>query len=306
MKLKIGILFFLLVFSISLSGQETLYKQSIKVLSKENNETVPFAYLIITSQNRKLMFSTDANGEAFIQYNNPTMLDSIFVSSIGYENNNFLLSTVKDVILIKQKTYGFNEVVVKPAKTKRIKLGNKAGLGIKSCQISFDTQLVLYIPNDGTNGKIQRIRYYMMSNCVEGSKYIPFRVRVYAKEECSDSVGVDLLNEELIVMLPRVDNNWLDVDISHFNISFPPTGVYIGLEVQSLDFYLKNGYIESKHVYVKSLKTVVVNSPSIGFTNYRKAESGMQTWNYNPYFGGWNQKLYKDHCLLIQILVEKQ
>jgi hypothetical protein len=292
----------LLIYS-SLSGQdESIYDRQISVISADKNKPVSFAYLIISSLNRNLIFTSDEAGKCNIRFENSTASDSVTVTCIGYNPTKILLSSVKDIILLEPIDYKINEIVVKPTKTKRIKLGNLANYTFRSTSaFGFGSQKVNYIPNNGITGKIKSIRYYMQELSIKDSKYRPFRVRIYEKKENSDSVGCDLLKKELIVMLPRREENWLDVDISQFDISFPSDGIFVGLETLSAEYYLRNGYIKSTTI-IKG-RYNISNTLSIGCTYDKSPRPSIQTWDYYSPSTGWAQ-LGRGFIPIIQIIVE--
>jgi hypothetical protein len=292
-----------LILHSALSGQEKgIYDRQIGINSSDNNKPVSFAYVIISSPDRNLIFVSDENGKCKIQFDNYAASDSVLVTCIGYKNSKVLLSSIKDVIFLDPTDYKINEIVVKPAKTRLIKLGNFANITFRSSNFIFGSQKVNYIPNNGITGRILRIRYYMHDFFEKEFKYRPFRVRIYGKTENSDSVGSDLLKKELIVMLPRSEGNWLDVDISQFNISFPSNGIFVGLEVLPAEYYLRNGYIKTKTITIDHHN--LPNSVSIGCTYDKSSRPHIQTWDYFNPTTGWTQKYNRGFIPLIQIIVE--
>ena len=292
-----------LILNSALSGQENgVYDRQIRINSADKNKPVSFAYVIISSPDRNLIFVSDENGKCKIQFDNYAASDSVLVTCIGYKNTKVLLSSIKDVIFLDPTDYKINEIVVKPAKTRLIKLGNLANTTFRSTNFAFGSQKVIYIPNNGITGKILRIRYYMHDFFEKEFKYRPFRVRIYGKKENSDSVGSDLLKKELIVMLPRDEGNWLEVDISQFNISFPSNGIFVGLEIMPAEYYLRNGYIKTKTVLRDHYNRI--NSVSIGCTYDKSSRPDIQTWNYFAPSIGWTQKYNGGFIPLIQIIVE--
>jgi hypothetical protein len=293
-----------LILHSALSGQEKgIFDRQIGINSFDKNKPVSFAYVIISSPDRNLIFVSDEYGKCKIQFDNCTASDSALVTCIGYKNSKVLLSSIKDVIFLEPTDYKLNEIVVKPAKSRLIKLGNLANIAISSYQIGFKGQKVIYIPNSGITGKIISIRYYMHDFLEKEFKYRPFRVRVYEPQKNSDSVGTDLLKKELIAMLPRKEGNWIEVNISQWNILFPSNGIFVGLEVMPAEYYLRNGYIKTETILMDHHHNRT-NSLSIGCTLKNRSKLDIQTWDYFNHTTGWTQKYSKDFFPLIQIIVE--
>jgi hypothetical protein len=279
-----------------------VFSRQIHVISTNKRIPVPYAYVIISSSNRNLVFATDEFGIGNIHFDNYSTSDSILVSSIGYKTFKSLLSKIEDEICLELIEYKINEVIIRPVKTKTLKLGNLANNAIGSFQIPFNGKKVLFIPNEGITGKIKTIRYYMHDLSNKEFKYRPFKVILYNRDSISGMVGTNLLKKDLIVMLPRKEGNWIDVAISQSNIMFPQSGIFVGLEVMPYNYYLKNGYIKSMTVLENDHNRV--NSLSIGTTFKRHSNLDIQPWDYFTPLEGWTQRYESNHFPLIQITIE--
>lgn len=286
---------FLLI--ISANGQIPKDKKEIIVLSQDDRKPLPYVHFYIHSQNKSFLFISDENGRVAIDAMTINRPDSVTISCIGFKKENTLFSNTKDTVYLKPETYEIGEVIITPKKEKKIKLGNTAHTTFMSYQIGFGKQMVLHIPLNNIEGSIQSVKYFMHSFMIKEFAYRPFRVRIY-KEDENGGVGEDIIHDELIVMLARGKGKWLEVDLTPFNLSLPKGGIFVGLEIFSSDFYIKNGYINSSVINGN-----LVNSVSIGKTKSRHSRFDIQTWDYNPYLGGWNQKYCKDDYLLIQLVV---
>lgn len=289
----------LFLFSInSIQGQEIKLDKILLVISSTDNKPVPYAHFYIHSQSKYLLFISDSYGRLAIHTDVDHQIDTVSVSCIGYEIKKAILSNIRDTVYLKPTVYEIGEVIVSPKKLKKISIGNKALTTIMSTSISFGKQRALHIPLEDLEGEIQSVRYFMHSFFKRSKDFAhwPFRVRLY-KEDSNRGVGEDLLKEELIVMLPRGEGKWLEVDLTPFHLSLPEKGIFVAIEVLPSEFYIKNGYVKSE-----LLDGGWINSLSIGITNFKHTKLDIQTWDYNPDFGGWNQKYCKDHYLLIQLV----
>lgn len=287
----------------TISGQENVeFSRQIRVLSTDKNKQVPGAYIIISSSNTKLIFSSDEFGQATIRYKNYSLSDSVLITCIGFRSFRAKISNVSDSIYLDPVDYKLNEVLIKPKNLKHIKLGNLASIAISSSQIGFGYQKVLFIPNTGIIGKVTMIRYFMHDLANKEFNFRPFRVRIYEPDRITGKVGPDILKNEVIAVLPRNVGNWIEIDLSPFNVMMPNAGIFVGLEVLPYEYYSSNGYVSSRSIPLN--KTQRLNSLSIGSTKNRNTKLDIQTWDYFTPSKGWiqipNHKLFP----LIQIIVE--
>lgn len=280
----------------SARGQHQNRKKEILVLAKEDGRPIPYVHFFLHTLGTSCLFISDEKGKVFIDeliWNNS---DSLTVSCLGFTKKHVLSPYVGDTIFLEQTGYDIEEVVISHVKRKqrRSKIGNAAFASFMSAQIDFESQRVLYIPLEKMKGKIVGVRYYMHDALITNFSCKPFRVRIYSEDE-NGGVGKDLLDKELIIMLPKGKGKWLEVDLTSFDIPLPERGVFVGLEVLPSSFYINNGYIESYTINGNR-----VNSLSIGVTNFRYTSLGIQTWDYSSRIGTWKQK---DYYLLIQLIV---
>jgi hypothetical protein len=298
----LSLMTFLLIISAITGQDKNEFSRQISVLSSDAKKQVPGAYVTISTINNKLIFCTDEDGKVTIHYKNYALSDSMLVTCIGYKNYKANISNLIDAIYLDPIDYKLNEVLIKPKKIKHTKLGNLALATIRSSQISFGCQKVLFIPNEGISGKISTIRYYMHDFSNKEFKFRPFKVRIYEPDSITGKVGNDILKNEIIAVLPRSEGNWVEINISQFNIMMPDNGVFIGLEVLPYEYYLSNGYITSRSIPFN--KTQRVNSLSIGSTVKKHSKLDIQNWDYFTPSKGWIQIPNHDMLPLIQIIVE--
>jgi len=301
-KIVVIIVLGMFIFSSSIFSQES-FSWKGKIVSFETSDFLPGAYIKVISNKRSFLFASDSQGDIEVFYINPTSSDSVLISYMGYKK--LLVSKEvafrNEVIKLHEDVITLNDVFVRPQKLKKIKLGNTALFTPFTARGGFGHQKVLYIPNNGVNGKIIKIRYFMtdpMMHGVNGSKSYPFRVRLYGKDTINNIIGEDLLKENLIVSLNK--GNWLEVDLSSYNIKIPKSGVFVGIEMLASEYYLSNKIITKKEIG----KHRTLNTVSIGITKRSKnSQKEFESWDYYSSYIGWTRKFCKELDYLINIIV---
>lgn len=173
--------------SIVIFGISTLSAQSIKAIGHvvgEDGESIPYATIQIL--NKSVGTLADADGNFAFSFNQSLRNDTLSFSSLGYER---VLIPVRDVaddslsIILPNKPYSLQEVVVIPSKTKVKTFGRTAMSGTFEIQIASGKQegcgvgVRMNVPKRAwitsvSMGWIQR------SDCVTR---MPFRLNVYEK-----------------------------------------------------------------------------------------------------------------------------
>ena len=198
-----------------------------QVLALPDSTLVPFASL--TNQTRQWGQSTRENGTFTLD--RLKVEDTLIVSSIGYHEIRIPYYELHDNIklYLTVRPVQLSEVKIKKKRISRtLWLGSKekssfASLGSLSTQDL--QQVALFIPNAKQfEGYITKVGYWVTSL---GKARTPFRVRIYKNE--GGKPGEDLLTQSLIAKARR-SKAWLDVDVSEFDILFPPNGFFVAME----------------------------------------------------------------------------
>ena len=305
-----------------LFSQESYFSWEGLISDKNSAEKVPFASIRIFSEGRVFIFAANENGKANINYYSASKTDSVLITSIGYKPYKLSCVELQQVqrITLEQDILTLNEVVIKSKKnkkTKTIKLGNNTPLcyPIWSYHIPWGCQAALFIKNEKTEGQIITIRYYMKDIIGRDYHLLPFRVRVYNLDTNSNAPGEDLLDEYLIVSLDKDKGNWIEVDVSQYHITMPKNGVFVGLEVLPVEYYLSNNIVTESTISTTTPdgKPAITGGLMIGSTkrskNSKKPYDSWANWGTKE---GWlkgddrRQQVVENEDYLINIIVEKR
>jgi len=307
-KTTIILLVFLIVSKIDLFSQTQnidVFNWKGSVIGKDNLETIPNASVKIFSNGRIFLFIADSNGNVDISYIYPTKNDSILVTSIGYKHKTYKCANLlhENKIILETDIIAIQEVTILPQKIRTKKLGNPASFTILTAAGTFGDQKVLFIPNNNEKSRLLKIRYYMKDYTGENRNHHPFRVRVYDKDTINQTIGKDLLGDNLIVSLNK--GHWLEVDISKYNIELSRNGIFVGLEILPKDYYISNRIITS--TTFRSQGKNILNGVCVGVTKRsKKSRVPYESWNYIPPLLGWTRQYSSDFDYLFNIIVEPQ
>ena len=315
-------LFFTFISSKELLGQESHFFWEGFVREKNSTENVPNASIRIFSEDRVFIFAADDNGKAKINYYRPTDFDTIVVTSVGYKPCKLSCRELKQIneINLEQQVYALNEVIVKSKKGKKprtVKLGNNTPpcYPISSYYIPWGTQAALFIKNEKVTGQIITIRYYMKDILGQEQHIRPFRVRIYNVDPNTKAPGEDLLKEQIIVSLDK--KNWIEVDVSHYNIQLPPEGVFVGLEVLPVEYYISLNMVAESDVRRTLPDGTILGTGGImiGATNRskksKKPYDSWANWNTRGIEDRWvkgndRRRTEENSDYFINIIVEKR
>jgi hypothetical protein len=276
------------------------FKWKAVVLSKDNNEKIPFAAVTVFSNKRTIVFIADENGAVELFYIYPTKIDSLTVSAIGFNSKNYNINNLpKGKIALETKFISLNEVSVLAPKYKKVVLGNKSAFVKDDTNGNFGGQKVLLIKNKDIKGRILAIRYRMVEN--KKDFFRPFRVRIYAKDTLNQTVGADLLNTNLIISQNK--GKWVKVDVSSYNIELPANGVFVGYEILSKEYYFSRNIIKDDKVgAINALNNVFIKVSK----HTPKTKLAYETWEYISSSQGWIPSFCKDIDPIINIVVEAE
>ena len=214
MKEKRLIWFFLIVSQFVFSQIRGVVKDSI------SGEPIP--YVNIWVENETIGTTSEVNGRFSLDINEEKVL--VF-SALGYETKKS--SSKNEIILLKPKVFELKEVMVlNQKKTKELEIGDAHKVHIS--QLSGNkpwiyAKLFNYDYKYKETPFVKKIVFYSNSD-IKGAK---IKIRIFG---FNDSIpSEDLINEDIIVTVKGgMKKN--TIDVSHYNIEFPKSGLVIGLE----------------------------------------------------------------------------
>lgn len=257
-----------------------------------NDEGIPLVHIQVNGSSRHYLFVADEKGYASIRYSSPSLSDSVIISSIGYATIKLHINELKGLssVGLQSLSYELNGVEVKPQKPKMVTLGNKKSMPIGYAQVGFESQNVLYVPNPGLRGTIMSVNIYMsdISRTAEW-RYRPFRLRLYEGSPIGEK---ELIEEEIVAVLPKGKDNWVTINLSHLNIYLPEKGIGIAVEALPFQYYLEQGYIDKEVTEEGQVNSIAVGWSFDGIYGNRHLES----WTFYKY-RGWEMTTTKNNYL---------
>jgi len=172
-----------------------------RILDAQTRQPVAFASIGILRRDAGTVADEQGNFSLSIAKAKPT--DTLRLSMLGYENRQFLISEVQTVILrensvllLQPNERRLQEVVIKPRKTKTIKVGNTTDsrfmtAGFVSNDLGSELGTVLRY-NKKKPGKLENVNFNIAKN---DYNTVLFRVNIYAFK--NGQVGESLLKEPL-------------------------------------------------------------------------------------------------------------
>lgn len=223
------ILFLLGSLSFSFSyayGQDVLING--RILNNDDLAFIPFSTIEI----QNLAVGTVADAEGFFSISIPSerLDDSLLVKSLGFQDTVIsirslpIMDTVQ--ILLRPQSYELIDIEVRPRQDFAI-----LGTNLESARTGYVLlnwmQIAVYLANDNNNSPavLKSASFYIGKN---PKPQTPFRIRIYAVNK-DGSPGEDLLKESLIIAGEKADE-WVDVDLFTYQISFPGNGLFVAME----------------------------------------------------------------------------
>jgi len=242
---------------------------------------------------------TDHKGNFKMIVSQKDLLDSIIISSMGYEAVTIKISPFvnksEHVVYLKRKFFVIPEIPVKAKDFKKQKLGNTKRISFGSMYIdTHGQQTALFIKNKKSlNGRLLSVKYFLSR---KGNSYSPFRVRIYAINKNTDGPGNDL-TKEIIVVKPNFKGGWFRVDLSAYDISVPKEGFFVAIEGVYPNLKSQQ-MINSK----RSFKNIISYGQRLGYNKKR----GKNTWHYSLTHT-WFQLSNQNYNVMIaaEILIRK-
>ena len=243
------------------------------IIDSSTGQTIPYAS--ITVKNKSSISWKD--GSFLFELGSFNNEDSLFVQCLGFEPfktslTNYYKNNDKEIKLTP-KVFSLNEVIVfahNPQKTKIKTLGiykRKPSDGWATAK--YKEQIALYISNEKREkGIIQKLKFYIKKS---GTPNKEFRVHLYALDQTKNNPGTELL-PEAIYASGTTGDEWIIIDVSKYQIKYPPEGFFIAFE--ALPDSPNDTYISYKKMKFKSPPKNV----EFGET-YEKPKDNL-TWSY--------------------------
>jgi hypothetical protein len=121
---------------------------------------------------------------------------------------------------------------------------------------------------------------------------LPIMLKIYARDTLRNIPGVELLKDTVIIFYQKKK---VILDISKYNISLPPDGLYCGLASFSTTWYIEQGYLSADNLSytVKGLMGYTFYTPMVVGINNKKRI-------YKNYVLGEYAKEWKDVTEMFQ------
>jgi len=209
------------------------------ICSMENGEPLEFAGVQLKNAGKGGI--TDKNGNFSFQVKRSELVDSIEVSSLGFEKASYIASSFTEgsehIVYLKFKVIDLQTVNIRARDFKIKSSGNHSIFSFGSIYIDTQgQQTALFIENKKKKkGMISSVSFYLSD---KGNVQSPFRVRIYEKDTSNGRPGKDLL-KEMLVAQPK-ESGWFKMDVSPFRIDLPESGFFVAIEGLYPNEYLKN------------------------------------------------------------------
>lgn len=253
------------------------------IIDSYTGQTIPYASITV----KKESSISWKDGSFLFELENFNAEDSLFVQCLGFET---FKTSLKDYsknndkeIRLTPKVFSLNEVIVSAHKTKRTKIKTFGVYKRKPSDgwatAKYKEQIALYISNEKReNGIIQNLKFYIKKS---GTPNKEFRVHLYALDQTKNNPGMELL-PEAIYASGTTGNEWIIIDVSKYQIKYPPEGFFIAFE--ALPDSPNDTYITYKKMKFKSPPKNV----EFGAT-YEKPKDNL-TWHFTKFSNDTNYK----------------
>lgn len=232
------------------------------------NTRLPVPYVNLYVANTRNGATTDTEGRFSIYDCNSG--DTVVVSSIGYVVKKVQLSGAGQKIMLEPKIYEMAEVRVLPRSSNEKLVLNKlrkkqVNSFFKSTKPSIVARYFPFSTNYVATRFIKDIRLFTKSDVPAAA----FKVRLFLPDSKGEP-GEDMLWEAIMVDAKK-GKNILRIDLSEYSLSFPSTGLFVGVEWLMID---------------RNKKDFVYNEMSTSST--------VNTYSYDPQFGSVRRTVFPD------------
>ncbi len=233
--MKIVTIFIILISNITFSQNNI----SGYIIDKTNNNKIPFATLEFIGKH--IGTAADEKGFYTFSFEEVFKIDTITISALGYEKKKIIAKTILENsnIYLIPKIIELKTTFITKTKNKNILVGSrKKIMGIGGLYSNASAISALYIKVDSNiKGTFKTIGVYITR---KGKPKGTIRLRLYnvAKDTILPD---DDITYEPIYIYGTNGGEWVDVDISKYNIAIPKQGFFIGVEnIKTTDDYYYN------------------------------------------------------------------
>lgn len=254
----------------------TITAQNPVIVDVQSKDVVPFA--TISFGDGRGTFASEDGRFAFSRKRYKD-IDSLFISSIGYEEKSLSTLKLTDSIFLTPATNQLKEVVVTGApkgkyKTKKIKPFTHQE--INGCWLpTVESELAVSFERyEGKKTKIAALQLPINAEAQyksKGKAKVPtvYRVNFYYNE--NGKPGAPILHPDIVFLIPSEADKSFLLEIADENIFIPKNGLFAGIQV--LGYADKNGELAQSKKYreietregIKKISTAF--RPLLPFTN---------------------------------------
>ena len=228
--MRFRVLLFWMILITSASAQEIHMEGHVM----DARTKAPIPYVNLSILNTLKGTSTDEKGHFFFDLPEVFLEKTMHISALGYEDAKVQLSAIQEsgAIYLKESVFELDEVVIADDLGNTEVLNPITSYSITSGFTSSATPwvLALYFPNIGEKQKVvDKVVIYFQTPEATDKKEAKFRLRIYDVNPHTGAPENDLLRESLVLNCPE-NAEFLNVDLSEYQIVAPREGIYIGLE----------------------------------------------------------------------------
>jgi hypothetical protein len=257
------------------------YTISGNIYEDSTFQHIPYVAVAVSGKNN----GTIADQHGYFELNIPWSddgSDTLVFSSMGYKRDSIIFNpslTKVFSVLLKQKFYPVDSVVISPKVFEKFALGNNRDR--KSGSLYLDThgqQTALFMRNSNKNKKgiISSVSYYLSK---EGNTDAPFRVRIY-RTDSAGMPGKDII-EDAIVVKPVKGEGWYTVNLEKLRLEIPREGIYVAIEGvfpdDYEDYYGESEFIDLREQNNLNSQKSLTYGQRLGYNRKCRKE----TWHYS-------------------------
>jgi len=253
------LLFVTISFSLSLRSQEIhLVGQ---VLDKETKSPIPSATIGVNIKN--IFFRGAADGSFEFSDERLKSSDTLTISHLGYATQHIVIGKIKKPFLVMMEPHIglLKEITIGRPK---LEVGSKSNAHLLTSSFLPDMDAAMFmVGSAGKRGTIHSVGFYISDGHAtdKGDAKAPFRIKIFEASE-EGSPGRELTND-IIVTAATENNEWFDIDLSHYKIKVPKRGFFVCFSLLNIDYYLLGKDYKKNPLLTKSLDII---TPRLGIT----------------------------------------
>ena len=203
-----------------------------RILENANAKAIEFAQIFIPKT--AIGTISDEKGNFTLSIPDNISADSFSIFVLGYKSRtlsivDFQSSTDKNIGLVAD-TYSGAEVEITAKGCQNMKVinwGTTSNTGPGLFSASLGSQVAMYFPNSKSkSGYIKKVSFFISSDGIPDTK---FRVRIYYADGENAAPKSDLLVHN-IVAHAEAGNEWVNIDVSSYNLEVPSDGFFVAME----------------------------------------------------------------------------